>query len=179
MGSKTGEYHLAVTIPVNVTATVYVPRAGGTNTTVNVDGVSVTGTATNGYLGVSGIGSGGHDIAYVIIASPPVVGFSGGPTNGVAPLMVTFTNLSSNATNYVWNFGDGNTFSTSSSINVTDTYTIRALPVVLTATGYGGADSLTDTAYIVVTPPPPGGQLYGGRQRGRAIDGRVSEPIEQ
>jgi alpha-L-rhamnosidase len=117
------QYHLAVTIPVNVTATVYVPQAGGTNTTVNVDGVSVTGTATNGYVGVSGIGSGAHDFAYVIVASPPVVGFSGGPTSGIAPLSVTFTNLSSNATNYVWNFGDGNTISTSSSINVTDTYT--------------------------------------------------------
>ena len=157
------QYHLAVTIPVNVTATVYVPRAGGTNTTVNVDGVSVTGTATNGYLGVSGIGSGGHDIAYVIIASPPVVGFSGGPTNGVAPLMVTFTNLSSNATNYVWNFGDGNTFSTSSSINVTDTYTNTGnYTVVLTATGYGGTNSLTNTAYIVVTPPPPPVASFNG-----------------
>ena len=65
MGSQPGQYHLAVTIPVNVTATVYVPQAGGTNTTVNIDGVNVAGTATNGYVGVSGIGSGAHDIEYV------------------------------------------------------------------------------------------------------------------
>ena len=75
-------------------------RLAVTNTTVNVDGVNVTGTATNGYLGVSGIGSGAHDIEYAIVTPPPVVGFSGGPTNGAAPLTVTFTNLSSNATNY-------------------------------------------------------------------------------
>ena len=55
-------YHLAVTIPVNVTATVYVPQAGLASATVIVDGANVTGTLTNGYLGVSGIGSGAHDI---------------------------------------------------------------------------------------------------------------------
>ncbi|MGD0770840.1 MAG: alpha-L-rhamnosidase C-terminal domain-containing protein [Tepidisphaeraceae bacterium] len=41
-------YHLAVTIPVNVTAIVYVPQAGGTNTTITVDGTKVSGTLTNG-----------------------------------------------------------------------------------------------------------------------------------
>ena len=56
----------------------------------------------------------------------------------------------------VWNFGDGNTFSTSSSINVTDTYTNAGnYTVILTATGLAGTNSLTNTAYIVVTNPPP------------------------
>jgi len=59
-------YHLAVTIPVNVTATVYVPQAGGADTTITVDGAKVSGTLTNGYVGVSGIGSGVHDIERVI-----------------------------------------------------------------------------------------------------------------
>ena len=164
------QYHLAVTIPVNVTASIYVPQAGGTNTTVTVDGANITGTATNGYLGVSGIGSGAHDIEYAIVTSPPVVGFAGGPTNGAAPLTVTFTNLSSNATNYVWNFGDGNAFSTSSSINVTDTYTnAGSYTVTLTATGPGGTNSLTNTAYIVVTPPlPPVVGFIGGPTNGAA-----------
>jgi alpha-L-rhamnosidase len=61
-------YHLAVTIPVNVTATVYVPQAGGADTTVTVDGAKISGTLTNGYVGVSGIGSGTHDIERVIVA---------------------------------------------------------------------------------------------------------------
>ena len=55
-------YHLAVTIPVNVTATVYVPQAGGAGTTITVDGATVSGTLTNGYVGVAGVGSGKHDI---------------------------------------------------------------------------------------------------------------------
>jgi alpha-L-rhamnosidase len=61
-------YHLAVTIPVNVTATVYVPQAGGAKSTITVDGTKVSGTLTNGYVGVSGIGSGAHDIERVIAA---------------------------------------------------------------------------------------------------------------
>ena len=65
------QYHLAVTIPVNVTATVYVPQAGGTNTTVTVDGTNVTGTLTNGYIGVSGIGSGTHAIQHLFNAPLP------------------------------------------------------------------------------------------------------------
>jgi alpha-L-rhamnosidase len=59
-------FHLAVTIPVNVTATAYVPQAGLASTTVKVDGLCITGTVTNGYLAVSGIGSGTHIIERVL-----------------------------------------------------------------------------------------------------------------
>jgi alpha-L-rhamnosidase len=59
-------YHLTVTIPVNVTATVYVPQEGGVNPTLSVDGAKVSGTLTNGYVGVFGIGSGTHVIERVI-----------------------------------------------------------------------------------------------------------------
>jgi alpha-L-rhamnosidase len=59
-------YHLAVTIPVNVTATVYVPQEGGADTNITVDGAKVSGTLTNGYLGVAGVGSGAHVIERVI-----------------------------------------------------------------------------------------------------------------
>ena len=164
------QYHLAVTIPVNVTATVYVPQLTITNTIVTVNGVNVVGTVTNGYLGVSGIGSGAHNIESAIVMSPPVVSFNGGPTNGAAPLTVTFTNLSGNATNYVWSFGDGNTISTSSSTNVTDTYTnVGSYTVSLMATGPAGTNSLTNTAYIVVTPPlPPVTGFNGGSTNGAA-----------
>jgi hypothetical protein len=61
-------YHMALTIPVNVTASVYVPQGGLAGATVVVDGTNVTGTLTNlagtanGYLGVSGIGAGTHVI---------------------------------------------------------------------------------------------------------------------
>ena len=83
---------------------------------------------------------------------PPVAAFVGTPTNGVAPLAVTFTNLSSYATNYVWNFGDGRILNTGSSTNVTETYTnAGTYTIILTAYGPGGVSALTNTAYIVVT----------------------------
>jgi alpha-L-rhamnosidase len=72
-------YHLAVTIPVNVTASVYVPQAGLAGASVYVDGTNVTGTLTNlgvtpngyGYVGVSGLGSGTHNIQRLLAAIPP------------------------------------------------------------------------------------------------------------
>jgi alpha-L-rhamnosidase len=70
------QYHLAVTIPVNITATVYVPQAGLTNAVVNVDGTNFAGTitnlgsTTNGYVGVSGIGSGPHNFVRALEAPP-------------------------------------------------------------------------------------------------------------
>jgi alpha-L-rhamnosidase len=73
-------YHLAVTIPVNVTATIYVPQAGLTNTTVTVDGIHVAGTLTNGYLAVTGVGSGAHNLERVLVPPPPFQ-FNSGSTN--------------------------------------------------------------------------------------------------
>src|SRR5262249_43501366 len=67
---------------------------------------------------------------------PPVVDFSGTPTIGGAPLTVTFTNLSSFATNYAWNFGDGGG---SAGTNAVETYTnAGTYTVALTATGPSG-----------------------------------------
>jgi PKD repeat protein len=93
----------------------------------------------------------------VIVTNPssPVVSFTAGPTNGLAPLTVLFTNLSSGATNYAWDFGDGKI---SAIANPTNTYTNAATYTVkLTALGAGGSNSLTRINYIVVTDnlPPP------------------------
>ena len=111
---------------------------------------------------------------------PPVAGFGGTPTSGVVPLTVTFTNFSSNATNYVWNFGDGNMLSIGSNANVTDTYTnAGAYTVILTAHGPGGVSVLTNTAYIVVTSGRRWLALAAPRPAGRAPDGDLYEPVEQ
>ena len=81
-------------------------------------------------------------------APPPVVAFTGTPTNGFAPMTVIFTNRSSGATNYSWTFGDGKTSAATNASNVysnAGTYT-----VTLTAVGRGGSNALTQTNYIVV-----------------------------
>jgi gliding motility-associated-like protein len=72
--------------------------------------------------------------------------FTPSPASGNAPLLVNFTNNSSNATNYVWTFGNGsgstNTNDTSS-YNVMGTYT-----VMLIATNTYGC---IDTAMATIT----------------------------
>jgi PKD repeat protein/subtilisin family serine protease len=83
----------------------------------------------------------------------PVAGFVGGPTSGLAPLTVTFTNLSTDATSYAWIFGDGKTSATTDPIN---TYTNPgSYSVKLTAFNGAGSNSLTRTNYIVVSGAPP------------------------
>ncbi len=80
---------------------------------------------------------------------PPAADFSASPTSGVAPLAVTFLNLSRRATNYLWDFGDG---SGSGLEQPTKTYTnAGAYSVSLTAMGPGGSDVRTRADYIVVT----------------------------
>jgi PKD repeat protein len=84
---------------------------------------------------------------------PPTVSFTGSPTNGAVPLTVNFANASSGATNYSWNFGDGNA---SATLNPAHTYTnAGTYTVTLTAVGAGGTNSLARANYIVVTNPPP------------------------
>jgi PKD repeat protein len=75
----------------------------------------------------------------------PVANFSDSGA-GLAPSTVNFTNVSTNATSYVWDFGD-NTTSTVGSPSHTYThggvYTVK-----LTATGAGGSHSTSKTVNI-------------------------------
>jgi PKD repeat protein len=83
--------------------------------------------------------------------SPVIVAdFNANPTNGAAPLTVTFTNLTSGpATNFLWNFGDG---TVSAAANPVHTYTnTGTYTVSLTATGAVGTNTITKTNFIGVT----------------------------
>jgi PKD repeat protein len=83
--------------------------------------------------------------------APPVASFSGAPTNGFAPLAVIFTNLTTGATNYLWDFGNS---ATSTNLNPANTYSnAGTYSVKLTAVGAGGTNTLTRTNYIVVQTP--------------------------
>ncbi|MEZ4388129.1 MAG: S8 family serine peptidase [Candidatus Krumholzibacteriia bacterium] len=86
---------------------------------------------------------------------PPVAAFTGTPTSGDAPLIVSFTDQSSGSpTSWSWSFGDGGT---SSSQNPSHTYTTAGTyTVTLTATNSAGSDGETKSAYITVTQPGAG-----------------------
>jgi len=84
-------------------------------------------------------------------AVPPTANFSGAPLSGGLPLTVNFTDTSSGATSWSWNFGDSGT---STAQNPSHTYnTAGTYTVALTATNSSGSDTMTKTNYITVTPP--------------------------
>jgi PKD repeat protein len=72
---------------------------------------------------------------------------------------VTFTNTSTNATSYIWNFGDG---ATSSAQNPSHTYSGPAsYTVMLIASNANGCNDTTSQTIIVTSPldPPVGGSV--------------------
>ncbi|MCP5094588.1 MAG: DNRLRE domain-containing protein, partial [Chloroflexi bacterium] len=82
---------------------------------------------------------------------PPTADFSANPQAGTAPHTVNFTNQSTNADSYLWQFGDG---ITSTVENPVHTYVqTGTFSVVLTANGLGGSNIFTHTDYITVTTP--------------------------
>lgn len=87
----------------------------------------------------------------LIVSGPLVAYFSATPTNGLAPLTVMFTNLSANATDFAWNFGDGNI---STNIHPLNTYSnAGSYSVTLRAIGPGGTNVVVRTNYILVVNP--------------------------
>jgi PKD repeat protein len=103
-------------------------------------------------LTVSGLGGTDTETktGYIEVYASAVANFNGAPTNGVAPLSVSFTNLSSgNYDSCEWDFGDGGTFSSCS--NSTYIYQLAGVyTVTLTVNGLGGSDELIKPAFITV-----------------------------
>ncbi len=104
-------------------------------------------------------GPGGSDTNtktnYITVEDPAVTAnFSGTPTSGDAPLDVAFTDNSTGASSWSWDFGDGGT---STAQNPTHTYTVAGVyTVTLTASNNCGSDTQTKVDYITVTQPQGG-----------------------
>ncbi len=82
------------------------------------------------------------------IFEPVHAGFEANPLSGIAPLTVTFTNLSTgDFTDCIWEFGDGTT--ADSCANQTYTYTDGGVyTATLTISGPGGNDSFTSNITV-------------------------------
>ena len=124
------------------------------------DGVDILLTASNCnplvyYVAV--YASSNMGVAPQLIGSAPVANFTATPTNGIRPLAVTFTNTSSGSiTNFVWNFGDGQTTNTASGAVVAHTYqTNGTYTVSLKASGSGGSNTNTQASLVTVLIPNP------------------------
>ncbi|GAA4453896.1 hypothetical protein GCM10023189_19630 [Nibrella saemangeumensis] len=81
-----------------------------------------------------------------LISGPPVAKFTVSNNNCIATCTVTFTNESTNATSYEWDFGDG---STSTQTNPSKQYTqAGTFTVKLTANSPGGSNTAQQTVTI-------------------------------
>lgn len=109
----------------------------GTNT------YTVTGTDANGCVNTDDI--------TITVLPVPVASFTSDVTEGYSPLVVTFTNNSTNANQMGWNFGDGTVpiVNNNTTLNYLFT-TVGSYPVVLNASN----GICSDTALIVITVLP-------------------------
>jgi PKD repeat protein len=91
------------------------------------------------------------------LSAPPSASFIASPTNGQAPLTVTFTDTSTGTiTNRFWNFGNGVTTNTSAT-RFSIVYPAAGTDTVsLTVSGPSGTDTLTRSGSILIfTNSPP------------------------
>jgi alpha-galactosidase len=126
-------------------------------TTKNMRHTYVTAGTYNVTEIVSGPGgSSTNTRANYITALPPSASFTAAPTNGVIPLTVTFADTSTGSiSNWLWNFGDGNTTNAPTK-NMRHTYiTAGTYNVTEIVSGPGGSGSSTRANYITALPPPP------------------------
>ncbi|MBR9833447.1 HYR domain-containing protein [bacterium] len=97
-------------------------------------------------------GSSTKSIPMAVTVEVPTADFNGSSLFGCGPLTINFTNASTTAVSYLWNFGDGNT---STLENPTHTYQNRgSYSVSLTITTANGCtNTRTKTNYITVLGP--------------------------
>lgn len=104
------------------------------------------------YINVTSNGCQRNDSVLVTPLNPPVADLSANPTSGYGPLSVDFTNGSTNATNFDWNFGNGNTTTTTDLSGLNQVYdSVGTYLVTLVAIN----GSCTDTASVLITVLPP------------------------
>lgn len=83
-------------------------------------------------------------------AQSPISSFLISNSQGCQPLNVQFTNTSTNATSYQWNFGNGNT---STQVNPNNVYTtVGNFTVTLIANGPGGINSSSQVVQVIAPP---------------------------
>lgn len=106
--------------------------------------ITVTVTDANGCSGTS---------APVSLVAPPIAIVGANPSTGTAPLVVTLTNGSQNASTYHWDFGNGIDLTTGNTNSQNQTYdSIGQYTVVLVATSQNGC---SDTAYVTIVVVEP------------------------
>jgi PKD repeat protein len=95
------------------------------------------------------------DYTIPIPSTAPVASFTASPTNGAAPLAVTFTDTSTGGTNWAWTFGDGGTTNLVTNVVAYTYSTAGVYSVTEIVSGTGGSSTDAVANCITVLPPAP------------------------
>ena len=151
-------------IPEGTAAQFHYSGGGGTPTSLFWDfGDGNTGTgedplhtyATSGAydVTVTATNSAGSDAitktSYIIVLPSSSIAFSGSPLSGTYPLPVDFTDESTDAVAWSWDFGDGNTSTDENPTNVYSSAGTYDVSLEI-EDSTGGTATLVKTAYITV-----------------------------
>lgn len=121
----------------------------GQNTSNFINGSVFTDLSSGWYYFTvvdNNIGCSTNDSVFVDILTPPVANIVATPESGCSPLTVNFTNNSQNASNYAWDFGNGQTANVGTTASQTQTYTTSSVIQLIASDG-----NCRDTAYAFVT----------------------------
>lgn len=88
-----------------------------------------------------------NDSIFLEMLPPPTAAISQDVSSGCNAFDVTFTNDSQDATNYYWDFGNGNTLNTTSTNNQTQNYNSNSTIMLIAST----SPTCADTAYAFVS----------------------------
>lgn len=139
---------------ITLTATggqTYVWSDGVTNGTAFTPTTTITYTVT----GTDAAGCVGTDQVTVTVVPVPTAGFTASVLTGFPVLNVTFTNTSTNATNYSWDFGNGSApVVTTSNGSQSVSYTQPGTYDVVLIASNGGCDDAVTLPIVVVGYPP-------------------------
>jgi gliding motility-associated-like protein len=104
------------------------------------------------YLEVESAGCYQYDSIQIVPNNPPLAGLTANPLTGYYPLTVDFQNTSQNATEFYWDFGNGNTLNTTNANAQNQVYdTTGVYSVMLVA----GSSACSDTAYVTINVLEP------------------------
>jgi len=155
------EFHFIDQSTNNPTSWLWSFGDGTYNTSRNT--THIYQSSGNKYISLTASNAGGSDTAYgggpIVVRNPQAVpNFTGTPTLGSIPLMVQFTDTSSNSpTTWVWDFGDG--FYSRGNPNPVHTYNVAGtynvtLQVNDTSIGIPALNPFKRTAYITAVKTP-------------------------
>jgi gliding motility-associated-like protein len=139
---------ICINSPITLSATGTAPFTWNNGV---IDGIPFIPTQTTTYtVSSSSNGCTATDNVTVIVADPQV-DFTMTPTSGNAPLTVTFTNNSTDGSNFTWDFGNGTTLPINSTTNVNSVYTEEGV-YTITLIAENGTCSETMSLELTVLP---------------------------